>query len=344
MIIYRDKAYKMKKKSPLVFVCVIAGIFQCLGMHMNPSADPNLRDLQLLAKWFEGAFDNDEQLWVENRSDWQGNPEEKHDRLHSMHKRVLADSIGNYVFYVEEFLNDDPKKISRQRLVSFESAVDTLGIIMKIYFLKDAPKFALNAPTHGQAISNITKEDLFGLEGCDVIFQRIGDQFHGSMRNKTCQFGKDDALRYSVHDLILSKDKYWRVDRTFLVKDDSFWKGHPNNEPHKLRRVNYYTCDVSFYEKAYYLPSEKDKKYQGLRVHDQGGTAVVENPIDGKTYFIQLRNKQYPFYALEDSNFFFLRFKEEGAQASTALAFGEPMAKTIGFQMNWVSAVCECKE
>ncbi len=334
----------MKKKFRLLIICSITGMLQCLGMAMDPPADPNLRDLQLLAQWFEGEFDNDEQLWVENRSDWQGNPEEKHDRVHAMHKKVTADSIGNYIFYVEEFINDDPNKISRQRLISFESAVDTLGIIMKIYFLKDTAKYALGASSHQQAISNISKNDLFGLDGCDVIFQRVGDQFHGSMKDRACQFGKGDELRYSVHNLIISKEQYWRVDRTFLVKDNSFWKGHPNNEPHKMRRVNFYTCDVSFYEKAYYLPSEKDRKYDGLRVHDQGGTAVVENPIDGKTYFIQLRNKQYPFYPLEDSNFFFLRFKEQGAKASTALAFGEPMAKTIGFQMNWASAVCKCEE
>ncbi len=328
----------------LLFFCSYILLPACFADDGSFAADPNLRDMELLAKWFQGSFDNDEQLWVENRSDWWGLPDEKHDRIHATHKRIPNSTIGKYVFYVEEYINDDPANVGRQRIVSFESARDTLGVIMKLYFLKDAKQFLLGSSTHEQAIAQAKVEDLFGLDGCDVIFQRVGDQFQGSMRNKACQFGKGNELRYSVHNLIISKDQYWRVDRTFLVADDSFWKGHPNNEPHKMRRVNFYICDVSFYEKAYYLPSEKDKQYKGLRVHDQGGTAMVENPVDGKTYFIQLRNKQYPFYALEDSNFFFLRFKEKEAKASTALAFAEPEAKKIGFQMNWASAICECEK
>ena len=30
-------------------------------------SDPNVRDLLLLVKWFEGEFDNDSQLWYEGR-------------------------------------------------------------------------------------------------------------------------------------------------------------------------------------------------------------------------------------------------------------------------------------
>ncbi len=313
----------------------------------NPSttvfADPNVRDLEVLSNLFEGEFDNDEQLWVEARRDWWGKPEEKHDRIHAIHKRIQADSIGKYVFYIEEYINDDPSNVGRQRIVSFESLIDKPGIAMKLYFLKDAKKYLLNAETHEQMITNVSKDALFGLDGCDVIFQRVGDQYHGSMVSKACQFGKGDEKRYSVHDIIISKTQYWRVDRTFLVSDDSFFKGHPNNDPHKMRKVNFYSCNVSFHEKAYYLPSEKDKKYVGLQVHDQGGVAYVENPIDGKTYFVQLRNKEYPFYPLKDSDFFFLRLKEKGQKASVALAFAEPNAKKIGFQMNWVSAICECE-
>lgn len=307
--------------------------------------DPNVRDLGLLAKWFEGEYDNDEQLWVEARQDWWGKADEKHGRMHAIHKRIKADSIGKYVFYIEEYMDDDPTNVGRQRIVSFESLGEKKqGIVMKLYFLKDATKYLMASETHKTMLENVTMESLFGLDGCDVIFQRVGQQFQGSMGDKACQFGKGDELRYSVHDMTISEGEYWRVDRTFLVKDNSFWKGHPNAEPHKMRKAKIYTCDVSFYEKAYYLPGEKDKSYKGLKVHDQGGTAYLLNPVDGKTYFVQLRNKQYPFYDLEDSDFFFLRFKEKGAQASTALAFAAPGATKVGFQINWASATCECEE
>lgn len=335
------------KKSPILALLIFCLLcFQTTIVASTfDDADPNVRDLGLLAKWFVGEYDNDEQLWVEARKDWWGKANEKHGRVHAIHKRIKADNIGKYVFYIEEYMDDNPTKVGRQRIISFESLGEKKpGIVMKIYFLKDAPKYLLSAETHQTMLENLTMDVLFGLDGCNVIFQRNGQQFHGSMVAKACQFGEGNELRYSVHDMVISESEYWRVDRTFLVKDDSFWKGHPNAEPHKMRKVKFYTCDVSFYEKAYYLPGENDKSYKGLRVHDQGGTVYVLNPVDGKTYFVQLRNKEYPFYDLEDSDFFFLRFKEKGAQASTALAFAEPGAKKIGFQMNWASAVCECEE
>ncbi|QLG45008.1 chromophore lyase CpcT/CpeT [Costertonia aggregata] len=336
----------MKKLRFLTFpILAVISLQASLASAPFDFGDPNVRDLGLIAKWFEGEFDNDEQLWVEGRSDWWGKADEKHGRIHAIHKRIKADSIGKYVFYIEEYMDNDPTKVGRQRIVSFESMGEkNPGIVMKLYFLKEADKYLMASETHEAMLANMTKDALFGLDGCDVIFQRVGQQFHGSMREKACQFGKGDELRYSVHDMIVSENEYWRVDRTFLVKDDSFFKGHPNAEPHKMRKAKVYTCDVSFYEKAYYLPSEKDKNYKDLKVHDQGGTAHVLNPVDGKTYFVQLRNKEYPFYDLSDSDFFFLRFKEEGAQASLALAFAEPNAKKIGFQMNWASAVCECEQ
>lgn len=333
---------KLRFLTPLILVFIT---FQMtIAAPIFDDGDPNVRDLGLLAQWFEGEYDNDEQLWVEKRSDWWGKADEKHGRIHAMHKRIKADSIGKYVFYIEEYMDDDPTKIGRQRLVSFESMKDKPGIIMKLYFLKDAAKYVMASDTHEAMLENVTMDALFDLDGCDVVFQRVGQQFHGSMIEKACQFGKGDELRYSVHDMIVSKDEYWRVDRTFLVKDDSFWKGHPNAEPHKMRKVTYYICDLSFHEKAYYMPGKKDKKFKGLRIHDQGGTSYQVNPIDGKTYFLQLRNKEYPFYPLENSNFLFLRFKEEGQPASIGLSFGEPKAKKIGIQMNWVSATCDCEK
>ncbi len=334
----------IKIRLQLTLVISLISMQATIAEPLFDDGDPNVRDLGLIAQWFEGEYDNDEQLWVENRSDWWGKADEKHERIHAVHKRINADKVGKYVFYVEEYLDDDRSKVSRQRIVSFVSMKDKPGIIMKLYFIKDAEKYLIAGDSHEEVLANVTLESLFGLDGCDVIFQRNGEEFEGSMADKAWQFGKGDELRYSVHEMIISENEYWRVDRTFLVKDDSFFKGHPNAEPHKLRKVKFYTCDVSFYEKAYYMPSEKDKSYKGLKVHDQGGTAYVLNPVDGKTYFIQLRNKEYPFYDLQESNFFFLRLKEKGAQASTALAFAEPHAKKIGFQINWVSATCKCED
>ncbi len=302
-------------------------------------SDPNARDLVLLSNWFSGEFDNDSQIWFENRGSWAGKDTEKHERIHAIHTRIDAPEIGEYVFYIEEYTGEDSTNVGRQRVVSFVSKAPEELIEMELYFLKEAKQF-LGAYQSPELLKGIGKEDLFGLDGCNVIFTREGEQYHGSMKDKACQFGEGDLKRYSVHDMIISENQYWRVDRTFLVNNDQFHKGHPNDIPHKMRKVSYYSCDIAFHEKAYYMPSDKDKRYNNVRIHNQGGKKWFENPITGKMYAIQLREKQYPFYK-EGSDFFMLRFIEKDQIASKAIIFAAPNPEKTGFQMGWASCVCE---
>lgn len=313
----------------------------CLGggITLNAQADQNARDLQTLTSWFEGEFDNDSQMWFEARRSWDGNPEEKHKRVHIIHAKIPNSSLGNHAFYVEEFYDEDTLKIERQRVVVFESMAPSPGIKMAIWFLKDQKKYQ-RAFKRPELLKNIGVDDLATLEGCDVIFQRMGEQYHGSMIAKACQFGEGVLKRYAVHNMIISKNQYWRIDRSFLVKDDSFYKGHPNEIPYKMRKAKHYSCDIAFYEKAYYIPSEKDKKFNQVLIHNQGGKQWFDNPLNGKRYAIQLREKEYPFYA-DGSDFFMLRFIEEGKLASELIVTAEPGVEKISFSMGWAS--CNCK-
>lgn len=319
-------------------------VFLLLGILWNSiplysQSDPYARDLRILLQYFEGEFDNDSQMWLEGRRDWKGIPEEKHQRLHITHKRLPHDKMGAHAFYVEEYLEDDPQHISRQRVVSFSSDPEAGGIRMKIFFLKDAAKY-VGAQHKQELLKDLNPAELFRIEKCDLIFQRQGEQYQGAMEDKACQFGEGEEKRYAVHNMIISKDQYWRVDRSFLLKNDTFYKGHPNDEPYKLRRVAYYTCNVSFHEKAYYLPSDKDKRYADIKIHNQGGMQWFENPINGKKYGLQLREKEYPFYT-EGSDFFMMRFKEEGKLASEVIVTTTPHAESISFQIGWASAQCK---
>lgn len=318
---------------PLILIFIISCSFLSYGQ-----SDPNARDLRILTEWFEGEFDNDAQLWLEGRRDWKGNPDEKHSRLHVVHKKIIASDVGEHVFYIEEYIDNDPRSIVRQRVVSFESIPTSDEIVMKIFFLQDAERFQLDS--NRLVDTQLELKELYALNGCDVIFKRSGEQYHGSMRSKACRLGEGELARYSVHDMVVSQNQYWRVDQTYLFSNDQHYKGHPNDEPYKLRRATNYTCDVSFHEKAYYIPSDKDKKYKGAVIHNQGGMQWFDNPIDGKKYGVQLREKEYPFYN-EGSDFLMLRFIEEGAVASTAIITTSPRTPSISFQIGWASAHCK---
>ncbi len=314
-------------------------VFLSLNMVMGQN-DPNTRDLLILTKWFEGEFDNDSQIWFEGRRGISEDAPERHKRIHTTHTKIKADFLGSHVFYVEEYINDDVTKISRQRIVSFCSMAPAQEIKMIIYFLKDGKKY-IGAQNKPNFFDNLKQEDLSLLNGCHVYFKKEGEQYFGSMRSKECQFGEGDLKRYSVHDMVVSKNEYWRVDRSFLVKNDTLHKGHINNEPYKMRKASNYLCDIKFYEKSYAEPTPNDVAYINLKIHNQGGFSWVMYPKENKKYGIQLREKEYPFYA-SDSDFFMMRFIKEGNKRSTIIVTAEPRVKKVSFNNGWAS--CSCKK
>lgn len=109
-------------------------IFSSVGAQSKP--DPYARDLVQMSKWFEGHFDNDSQLWFEADRRWQGKEKDKHRRNHAMHMRIDKPKIGEYVFYVEEYMDDDRDNIWRQRIVSLHSTPPK-GIQMKLFFCQE---------------------------------------------------------------------------------------------------------------------------------------------------------------------------------------------------------------
>ena len=313
-------------------------LISLFALQLSAQSDPNARDLRILTEWFEGEFDNDSQLWLEGRRDWKGNEEEKHERLHVTHLRIDAAEIGRNVFYVEEYSDDIDSVITRQRIVSFESDPQQGSMIMKIYFLRDGEKYFLRN-NKGLFEHNLSRENLFSIDGCDLIFTRSGEQYEGRMHAKACQFGEGDLRRYSVHDVIISQHQYWRIDQTYLTKNDEFYRGNPSMIPYKMRKASYYNCDVSFFEKAYYLPSDLDKKYEDIPVHNQGCSKWIYNPIEEKRYMLQIREKEYPFYET-GSDFLMIRFKAEDAVASNVIVTASPGTKNISFNIGTASANC----
>lgn len=314
-----------------------------IGLFSNPAfsqsnADPFTRDLVLISKWFEGTFDNDSQIWFENDRRWGGKEGHKHRQNHAIHLPLEMPELGEHVFYVEEYFDNDPTKVWRQRIVSFHSQPPK-GIRMKLYFLSpDAAKLALKS---GEEITNkLSIDKLSNVETCDVWFKRNGSQFEGKMDDKACVFGEGEKRRYSEHNLTLSEDKYWRIDRTWLFSNGEIYKGHLGDEPSKMRRAKNYNCQVSMPYVSYAEPHEKDVALKGLLVHNQGGSAQFENPRTNKTFELQLREKEYPYYK-QGADFFLLRLKEVGAKYSAALVTTAPNPERLSVNIGNMSAYCE---
>ncbi len=309
--------------------------------------DPFVRDLIILSDWFEGEFDNEEQVWFENYPDMLEEGKEPHGRVHAMHRKVDLPEFGEHVFYVEEYTDNDPTKIFRQRLAVLLSDPEAGGIRMRLGFFRDAEKVkgAYHDPSK---LADLTSEDVFFIEdldetsNCDVIWRRNASQFEGQMRERACVFGEGDRRRYSIHDVTLSEDKYWRSDLTRLVSDDSISAGHPEDEPHMLRRALPFVCSGRFFSNpssTFDDGQTKIQRFSDMRIHSQGGTFTVERESDGQMFEVLMRTKQYPFYS-ERPDFVYFSVRKEGEKRSDVFTVNDTEARHIGVTLPGMSVYC----
>ena len=66
------------------------------------------KDFRIMMAWFPGVYDNQEQVYFEAE---QGIDEAlRHERLHHVFAPVDLPAFGDHVFYVQQHLNDDPRR------------------------------------------------------------------------------------------------------------------------------------------------------------------------------------------------------------------------------------------
>ncbi len=326
---------KIVHASFLVYVSLLIGTPLAWSQaRADEPKDPNARDLVLISQWFAGEFDNEEQQWFENDPRSQTAPERKHERIHAIHHRLNIPALGGAVFYVEEYRDNDPAKIIRQRLVTFTSNAPLRTIRMQQGFFKDA-KVAQGAHVDSAKLAKLGASDVSVLPGCDVTWRRVGDQFEGAIAPKSCQFGDGKDRRYSVHNLVLSATKYWREDRSFRVSDDTLFLGYPTDEPHQFNRAKIFICEVTFRgEKR----GENEQKIVGLRLHSQGGQAWATR-ADGREIGLRLRDKEYPYYDVRP-DFLFFAVREKGKEVSLAYSIHDVTSRRLGLDLGWMGSHC----
>lgn len=299
--------------------------------------DPMTRDLLLITGWFEGRFDNEEQRWFQGTVTPPIPEIDKHIRVHTIHKRINMPALGEHVFYVEEYKNHDPSDVIRQRIVVFSTGGKDRTIRMQQGFFKDA-KTVLGAHHNPGKVQRLSNSDIFFLDGCDVTWKRVADQFEGAMQPKACVFGEGDDRRYSVHNLYLSPAKYWRVDSSFRLSDDSLYAGKPVDEPFELRRAKIFDCGIYFFTDNQF----EGQVVEGLELHSQGGTVSATRDSDGKAFEILMREKEYPYYD-KRPDFLYFSLKKNGSARSIAFATTDPNARQIGVRAESIGAFCHRK-
>ena len=303
------------------------------AQEQNVPRDPYARDLLILTEWFEGEFDNEEQLWFEADPRSETPEDARHPRLHTVHRRLDLPTFGPHVFYVEEYKDNNPEDLVRQRLVVFSS--EGLGGAMRMQqgFFKN-PGEARGAQFEPAKLAELRRDDVTFLDECDVFWRRVAGQYEGQMRPKTCVFGEGAERRYSVHNLILSETKYWRNDLTRLVSDDSLFVGFDETKPTKMRRAQPFSCEVNLR-----LDDGSGQHEENLRLHTQGGEHTIVRKDNGERLVLRMRDKEYPFYDTRP-DFLFLSIRRENERRSLGYAVGDAESRRLGFSIDGLLAHC----
>ena len=252
-------------------------------------------DLALLTTWFGGRFDNHLQVW---QAKGKNTPEELiHEHIHSIFARVKVPAFGAHVFYVKQYMDNDPKKTYRQRLYTFEPSADQTSIVLRIYaFLDDAAY--MDSHLDPTKLAGLTPDTARATPGCEVYWKREGDHFSGQTREGACRIQSRRSGKTLIisDNLYLDDDEIWIHDRA-VDTEGNYVFGHKGNVPHKLRRTREFTgwaasrrADAPEGAKgpdAYHFIND-------LALHDQGDrVALVSGDGQDMGYTIELAQLIY---------------------------------------------------
>lgn len=307
--------------------------------------DPTARDFARFTQWFEGSFDNDAQLWFQNKPEQRPVVTAPHPHRYVQHQRVEAPKLGSVVFYVQASRrpadagpDDTAMRVWRRELVVLTAEGPDPRYRLRTYTLKNPRRGPLSAANAGRW----RPAQLHSDRACDVVFRRVGDQFEGSIEGEICAVTIDGVQGYRADERVLASRRYWRREAVRDQQSGARLAGIDNDRYLKMRRADFYRCRVNFPVKEYGVPDPGDVQIDDLRVHDQGGRLQVRNPLTNKSYLVQLREKEYP-YSSRDTDFFLFRLREVGKRRSTLMLSLDPNPERVTANFGWAQVACRAE-
>jgi hypothetical protein len=291
-------------------------------------------DLSYVMQLWQGNFDNREQLQFDSDVGKKDIATGAHLRVHSAIRKVDLPKFGKNVLYIEEYKNNDPTSILRQRIYVLNVDNDEKAIRVTMHFFKDRKKW-LGAHNNPDIIKELTPSDTNVLPGCDVFIRRDVDAFQGGMKTKTCVFGEEGKKRYSDYQVRLEKEKYWFRDRIMDFSTDQPLEQVADFTWHQLERARMFACMVDF-PRTPGKPMMYTDKY--IVMHDQGGTYFFDHP-DGRKMVLTLRNN-YSYGMFRETLVVVI---QEGDEKGPTLTYGwsDPASNWIGVNPSWMRVQCD---
>lgn len=291
------------------------------------------KDLMVLMAWFPGEYDNQEQVYFEDELDV---PEDlRHERTHHIFHRVDLPNFGENVIYVQQYTDDNPDNIYRQRIYVFKPDYQEQAVRLVIHNPKD-PKALVDAHLDPTKLEGLSPDDTRVLPGCEVYWRRQSNQFIGYMKKDACTFESKRSGKTIVinDDLVLTETELWISDRANDA-DGNYVFGHKQGVPHKNRKARAFSCWVAVKRQD----AEGWYFERGLKLHDQGGRFWLTTDEDKpQNIGLKMRNVVWP-YGTNQPSLVLYAYRED-PDKSVSYAWSEPTSKRVGLNLRWMQASC----
>lgn len=288
------------------------------------------RDLPRLVEMFEGDWDNAEQVsFAEELGFPDGAPPL---RRHVTVRRIEAPSLGQLVLRLDEYRNNDPSDVGRQRFYVF--AVDPAKMAIRMDVLTTLGERLLADADH----AGLTREGMRFNPGCETLWRRNADQFVGWIEDKACtvrsQGGSGPELTIGA-DIALSADQLWMTETARYANGGDAFPNEPDI-PVQYRRATAFTCWLAVPRQA---PQRGWFHARNLAIHDQGGEAwVTTDETTPRTYGFRMRNVRWPTGQNADALTLYVH-DQRGAPA-ISYVWASPDATRIGINLRTLQGSC----
>jgi hypothetical protein len=164
----------------------------CAGCGANQKA---LREDELsrIAEWLPGTYDNRAQV----DEDLARNAVEIHEPIRLVIVPVSAPIIGEQIYYAESSDAMNTRRVTDQRLYSFEKTSDEKAIAHTIYRFKEPDRW-IGGTQREDIFKSLVRDDLSAQSGCELKWELVEDQFVGQSSRTSCKSAPQAGLSRKV--------------------------------------------------------------------------------------------------------------------------------------------------
>ena len=320
---------------------IFATALLVLGSVAQPAQAFSERELEtqltLLKSWWQGHFDNHEQIVRQSGGGLAKPVYEPVFRLHAIYKPIDLPALGEHVIYVEEYKNNDPTDLYRIRLYSLRTDVASGTIRITMHAPLDQAKWQ-GAHADPDRLAQITTDEVRAFsENCEAYVAYEGGQFRGGMQDRKCQIENS----YFDYDIVIGENHYWfRDERRDVDTNEVVWELTPgsNFQYLQLTKARWFTCTVNYNLDGDMTATEY---LTTIDVHDQGGEAPITYP-DGKEYYFTIHDRA--FATPTDRTFPLFRIHNKDNHVPIAYAYAVDDADRFGLNLGWFYTLCRLTE